>query len=359
MSEETLLCAMALHRAFSLRCDEKERLLYAVEDVRTLERAGLDDLSLTLGRRMNFSAWEPRRAVVAARKDLRVAQSLGVRIVPVWSEDYPPLLRETYDPPFVLFVRGALPANSVPAVAVVGTRSPNNDGLRAARNISFEFARDGLPVISGLASGIDAAGHRGAVSASASPTFAVLGSGIDRIYPAANRTLAAAILRGAGGLISEYPPGFPVRRYHFPERNRIIAGLARWVLIVQAPERSGALITADYALDAGRELLVHTVGVTSEAACVGTRALADDGAPVVSRVADLLPEWRRSRDTVGRNAVDSGPHDLPEGRTPSEESGSVSRLRRDSSGHPSDISSLLARRLDRELDIFEPEPSYG
>ncbi|MFP4644989.1 MAG: DNA-processing protein DprA, partial [Spirochaetales bacterium] len=200
---------------------------------------------------------------------------------------------------------------------------------------------------------------RGAVSARSTPTFAVLGSGIDRIYPAANRTLAASMLTGSGGLISEYPPGFPVRRYHFPERNRIIAVLARWVLIVQAPERSGALITADYALDAGRELLVHTVGVSSAAACVGTRALADDGAQAVSGVADLLPESSCSSDTAGRNAADAVSHELPEVPNLSREPGSASRHPRSGSAHPSDISSLLARRLDRELDIFEPEPCYG
>lgn len=359
MSEERLVLAMAIHRAFSLRCHEKERLLSALESPRALEQATFDDLSCIVGRQIRFTAWHPSRALGVARNDLRVTRALGVRIVPVWSSEYPPLLRETYDPPFIIFVRGSLPQNDLPAVAMVGTRSPNNDGLRAARDISSELAAAGVPVISGLASGIDAAAHRGAVSAAASPTFAVLGNGIDRIYPMVNRKLAGGMLTTGGGLISEYPPGFPARRYHFPERNRIIAGLARWVLIVQAPERSGALITADYALDAGRELVVHKAGVTPAVACAGTRALADDGAQVVSHAADLLPELPRDAQTGRRSAVGVPLHDNSDASYQPEESGSASRLRRGNSGHPSDISSLLARRLDRELDIFEPEPAYG
>lgn len=334
MTDDTLLLALAVHRAFGLRCAEKERLFHYAENSGTLERMSLDDVSIAVGRPLRFSFWTPAVAVRDAERDALLCERLGISVVPQWSTDYPPTLRESWDPPFVVFLRGILPAGENPSVAVVGTRHPDNAGLTAASEFAADCAACGIPVVSGLAGGIDAAAHRGTI-AGGGQTVAVLGCGIDTVYPAANRRLAERLLSASGGLISEYPPGTPPLRHHFPIRNRIIAALSRWVVIVQAPERSGALITAEYALDGGRELLVHTAGCRAGAASAGSRALAEDGACAVSAAGELLGTDRRiypglARSTGSVEGADSG-----------------------------EISTLLARRLNRELDLFEPEPTYG
>ncbi len=143
--------------------------------------------------------------------------------------------------------------------------------------------------MSGLARGIDREAHEGCEEAGFR-SVAVLGSGIDMIYPSSSRAAGMALLARGGGILSEYPPGVPALRYHFPARNRIISGLCRGVVIIQAPERSGALITADYALEQGKDLWVHAAG-TYGSAGAGTRRLADAGAPVIHGAADLLREW--------------------------------------------------------------------
>jgi DNA processing protein len=146
-----------------------------------------------------------------------------------------------------------------------------------------------MPVVSGLALGIDALAHRGNLDGGA-PTVAVLGSGLDWVYPVSNRALARRIVESGGVLLSEYPPDTKPFRWNFPARNRIISGLARGVLIVEAPKRSGALITAQFALDQGRDLLVASAGCSSPLG-VGTKKLAEDGALVINRGTEIFEEW--------------------------------------------------------------------
>ncbi len=334
MSDGTLLLALAVHRAFSLRSGEKERLFHAAGSTDVLERMSIDDVSVAVGRPLRLAAWSPGIAVRDAERDALLCERLDISVVPQWSTDYPAMLREGWDPPFVVFIRGSLASGDIPSVATVGTRRPDNPGLTAAFEFACDCAASGIPVVSGLAGGIDAAAHRGAI-AGGGRTVGVLGCGIDTVYPAGNRRLAERILSAAGALMSEYPPGTPPLRHHFPIRNRIIAALARWVVIVQAPERSGALITAEYALDSGRELLVHTAGCTAGSVNGGSRALAEAGANAVSAAGELLGSDRRiySGSTQPRTGADDA---------------SVG-----------DVASLLARRLNRELDLFEPEPTYG
>jgi DNA processing protein len=152
-----------------------------------------------------------------------------------------------------------------------------------------DFARAGVPVVSGLALGIDAFSHRGNLEGGGA-TVAVLGSGLDMVYPASNRGLARRILEQGGALLSEYPPGTRPAKWNFPARNRIIACLARAVVIVEAPEKSGALITADFALQMGRDLFVASAG-TASVKGGGTRSLAEDGAKVVSGAGSILRDW--------------------------------------------------------------------
>jgi DNA processing protein len=225
-----------------------------------------------------------------AEKDAEKARKLGIRIVSWREENYPPLLREIYDPPALLFYRGVLPNPVKPMAAVVGTRKPSSQGAKRAFDIGMELGKAGIPVVSGLALGIDSMAHRGNIEAH-SPTVAVLGSSPDMVYPASNRFLAKRILETGGVILSEYPPGTGPRKWNFPERNRIISGLARGTVIVEAPWKSGALITAAFARDQDRDLWVDKALISS-ARSAGTAHLAKEGALIFSSVKDILAEWR-------------------------------------------------------------------
>ena len=206
--------------------------------------------------------------------------------------DYPPLLREIYDPPCVIYYRGTLPDPRRPLLGMVGTRKPSPQACEQAYKIAGNIANAGISVISGLAFGIDAMSHRGNLTGNI-PGFAVLGSGIDQIYPSANRQLAKRILDSGGSLISEYPPGTPASKWSYPARNRLISGLSRSVLIVEAPKKSGALITAAFALEQGRDLWVASSG-TEESEVFdrnGTIKLAFDGAEIINSAMDVLDKW--------------------------------------------------------------------
>jgi DNA processing protein len=198
---------------------------------------------------------------------------------------YPPLLAELFDPPPQLFVRGRTELLGEPAVAVVGARSCSAYGAQVARMLGRELAAAGLVVVSGLARGIDGEAHRGALD-SGGPTVAVLGCGIDRDYPRAHAGLAERI-RGTGAVVSEYPPGTEPAPWRFPARNRIIAGLCLATVVVEARERSGALITADFALELGREVFAVPGEITA-ALSAGTNDLLRQGAAPLLSTADVL-----------------------------------------------------------------------
>ena len=214
---------------------------------------------------------------------------LGIYRVEKDSRCYPPLLREIYDPPICLYCRGRLPDPEKGAVAIVGTRRPSAAASRQALALGREFARLGITVISGLALGIDALAHRGALEGGGC-TVAVLGSSVDEVYPASNRDLARRILKAGGSLLSEYELGTLPRKHYYPQRNRIISGLARATVIVEAPASSGALYTAGFAMEQGRDLFVASAGVDSPVG-QGTKALAREGCPVIKSAKDVLIEW--------------------------------------------------------------------
>lgn len=199
---------------------------------------------------------------------------------------YPGALSELHDPPSTLFVRGErLELLDEPAVAIVGARSCSAYGAQVARSLARELAAAGLVVVSGLARGVDGEAHRGAVEAGGT-TVAVLGCGIDRDYPARHAELARRIV-GAGLVVSEYPPGTEPAPWRFPARNRLIAALARATVIVEARERSGALITADFALELGREVFA-VPGEISAALSAGTNGLIRQGAAPLLGPDDVL-----------------------------------------------------------------------
>ena len=201
--------------------------------------------------------------------------------------EFPELLRQIHDPPRALYLRGAGEAELLarPAVAIVGARACSPYGSQVARMLGRELASAGLVVVSGLARGVDGEAHRGALEAEGM-TIAVLGCGIDRDYPAAHTHLARRIC-GQGLIVSEYEPGVEPAPWRFPARNRIIAGLAAATVIVEARERSGALITADFALEGGREVFAVPGEITGSLA-TGTNRLLRQGATPITSAADVL-----------------------------------------------------------------------
>jgi DNA processing protein len=231
--------------------------------------------------------WVEFRRRFAERAYLADLATRGFRFVARSAPEFPPLLRAIHDPPAGLFVRGnaGFELLAQPAVAVVGARACSGYGSSVARSLSREIAAAGLVVTSGLARGIDAEAHRGALDAGGA-TVAVLGCGIDRDYPASHAELARRV--AAGGLIvSEYAPGVEPAPWRFPARNRIVAGLCGATVVVEARERSGALITADLALEEGREVFTVPGEITS-ALSAGTNDLLKLGASPLTSARDVL-----------------------------------------------------------------------
>ncbi len=213
----------------------------------------------------------------------RLSFEVDARILTLADPDYPPLLRSLADPPLALYVRGRLPQG--PCVAIVGTRRPSAEGVEVARRMAADLAAAGICVVSGLARGIDAAAHRGALEVQGA-TVAVLGCGIDRVWPADHANLCKAVA-SHGAVISEYPPGTPPLRHHFPARNRILAALSRAVVVVEARERSGALITAEFALELGREVFA-VPGCVLNPRSRGPHQLLREGAHLAESAEDVL-----------------------------------------------------------------------
>ena len=263
----------------------------------------MKDIQGILGRELKTRPWKMAEIKALAEKDAVYAGKFGIRQVSWRDLDYPPLLREIFDPPAMLFYRGVLPNPESPLVAMVGTRKPSPQAAVRAFTLGRHLGEAGIPVVSGLALGIDSMAHRGNLDANA-PTVAVLGSGPDMVYPSSNRDLARRILENGGIIFSEYPPGTRPYKGNFPARNRIISALSRGVLIVEAPEKSGALITAEFALEQGRDLWVDGAFVSSPRSA-GTRALVEDGAMSISSAEDIIAEWALTGFSVNREKKDA------------------------------------------------------
>ncbi len=208
----------------------------------------------------------------------------GCEGVAFGAPEYPPPLAQIVDPPPFLWTRGVLPAADRPSVAIVGSRAASPHSVEVAQGLASALARAGVVIVSGLARGIDAAAHRGAVESGT--TVAVLGSGIDRLYPPEHVRLGEAVA-ACGAVVSELPPGTPPRKAHFPRRNRIISGWSLAVVVVEASLRSGSLITARLALDQGREVMAVPGSVLGDRHR-GAHALIRDGALLVEGAADVL-----------------------------------------------------------------------
>jgi DNA processing protein len=215
---------------------------------------------------------------------------------------YPPTLFDTPDPPLLLYVRGNLSLLHAPALAIVGSRQASMQGMSNARAFAAALANAGLAIVSGMALGIDGAAHEGALAVGGA-TVAVVGTGVNRVYPMRHRALAQQLARH-GAIISEWPLDTPARSTHFPQRNRLIAGLARGVLVVEAAARSGSLITARLANEMGRDVYAIP-GSIHATLSKGCHALIKEGAKLVESVADILEDlgWQAHLSTLPANAM--------------------------------------------------------
>jgi DNA processing protein len=248
-------------------------------------------------------------AMTAASLRERASEALvrapggGIQSV-AWSDaDYPPMLAAIPDPPSVLWLSGRRDALDLPAVAIVGSRAGSPYALAVAEHLAADLASRGIVVVSGLARGVDSAAHRGALSARGS-TVGVLGSGVDIVYPSEHRALAREMTAN-GAVVSELVPGTPPQPHFFPLRNRIISGLARAVVVIEAGEKSGSLITARAALEQGRDVLA-VPGNVLNGRNRGGHALLRDGATIVETADDILEELNLQPAGAGSRAREEG-----------------------------------------------------
>jgi DNA processing protein len=272
-------------------------------------------------------------------------QQLNIRALTLLDDDYPLRLAQVADPPPVLFVRGGLlPADTV-AVALVGTRRATGYGHAVAERLSRELATAGVTVVSGLAKGVDTTAHRAAVHAGGR-TIAVLGNGLDQVYPPENTNLARQIVESdAGAVISEFAPGVPPDAVNFPRRNRIISGLSAATVIVEAGVRSGALITADFALEQGREVFAVPGSIFSPMS-IGPNELIKQGATPITSAADVLnvlsPQFSAlSPETLARDVPDLSVQEKAVWQALGGEPRHVDELARTLSAGPGEISASL------------------
>ena len=269
---------------------DRVRLLKYINTLPGIKNTAKSEIRETALKFLNIDSSKLDKAISEAESVYAQCIDKEISVVSFYNPLYPPLLREIYCPPSVLYVKGKLPCSEIPSLSIVGTRNGTFSSLKASSDIALNMAENGIPVISGLARGIDSKAHKGALDGSGY-TAAVLGCGVDIIYPRENQSLAERILSGNGALISEYKPGTNPEKYHFPERNRIISGISRGTLIVHAPEKSGSLITASFALDEGRDVFVHSL-CFSVPDSSGGLSLVENGAIEINCAEDILEEWK-------------------------------------------------------------------
>ena len=252
-------------------------------------KAGPSELARVpgLGPRLVESFIQHRAGIVPER-EMEALRRQQVEVLTLEDPQYPASLRNIYDPPPVLFLKGKIEPADEKAIAVVGSRRATPYGKAVAEQLAGALAQAGLCVVSGLARGIDSIAHRGALQVGGR-TIAVLGCGVDVVYPRENQKLYQAIEK-QGAIISEFPLGTPPEALNFPARNRIISGLSRGVVVIEAAEDGGALITADFALEQGRDVFAVPGPVTSRYSA-GPNRLIKEGARLVESAADILSEY--------------------------------------------------------------------
>lgn len=281
-----------------LSAKEKILLKKNIDSMDNLALLSIEELSTIIGRSLTRAAWNGKACRALAEKSLGLAESKEINAVFYYEAEFPAMLRTIPDPPYAFFYRGILEALRKPCVSVVGTRRVCEKTARAAFGFAKDASLGGWTVVSGLANGIDSFAHKGALSSGlAQSTAAVLPCGIDTVVPYGNRNLARQIISSGGFIGSEYVPGVPAEPWRFVQRNRIVAALSSCTVVVHAPAGSGALITADFALDYNRDVVFHSAGFCNEAekSCGGGKKnvrtsgkFIEEGAPVVENYADFV-----------------------------------------------------------------------
>ena len=254
---DDLLLRLMLSDATFLTTKEKTLVQNAVDDCAQFASLSVADISEVVKRDIKRAAWNGKESLAQAQTAAKLISALKISWTAWDRTDFPSMLTEMPDPPYMLFYRGNLECLTSPCVSVVGTRRATPGARKATEDFARDAAEDGLTVVSGLAYGIDSHAHKGSLLSAAGQTAAVLPSGIDTITPSAHTRLAARLLQKGGLILSEYTPGTPALSFRFVQRNRIIAALSPVTVVTQAPAGSGALITADYALSYGRDVMLH------------------------------------------------------------------------------------------------------
>lgn len=273
------LSSIAAHKYLRHFGSVKKLYFASAEDYRLVPEARETEVKKLMNKRLD-----------AAEKIETDCRRLGIRIMSLYDADYPDRLRNIYDAPLVLYVKGDLPRiDDSPCIAIVGTRKSHPYGQRCAQRFGYDICRCGGVVISGLAEGIDSAAIRAALEAGG-PVVGVLGTGLDVVYPSWNGELQAAVTKN-GALVSEYPPGTKGSKITFPQRNRIISGLSVGVVVIEAPEKSGSLITASRASEQGRDVYV-VPGNIDDPNFIGSNLLIRDGAALAMSAWDIISCYR-------------------------------------------------------------------
>ncbi len=265
------------------------KLLEAFGTAKAVWETGLERLEKTVKLEESEKKRLQNRSLALPNQILGRCDLHHVQLLPITAPEYPDRLRNIYDPPLILYARGKLPdLNALPAIAVVGQRKATPYGRLVAEKMGFQLSCSGVVVVSGMAAGIDASAHTGAIKGP-TPTIAVFGTAIDQCYPSYHAALMRSILY-SGAVLSEYPPGKTTYASAFPRRNRIISGLCLGVVVAEAPEKSGSLITAGLALDQGRDVFAVPGSVDSPASA-GCNDLIVKGAKLVRGARDILEEY--------------------------------------------------------------------
>lgn len=313
MQDHEVRAWLALHRTPHLSSQSLKRLIALSPDPEAI--ADFSDGEL-IACKVPPSGRQAIRALPDKKQldaDCEVISARGLKLLPISDQQYPELLKQIHDPPPLLYVKGDVNLLSAPQLAMVGSRRASKQGEENAFRFARELAANGFSITSGLAAGIDAASHRGALAVDGH-TLAVLGTGLDVVYPSSNHALFEQVF-SSGVAISEFPLGAGPRRSSFPKRNRVISGLSLGVLVVEAALRSGSLISARCAMEQGREVFavpgsIHNTGTK------GCHALIKQGAKLVETTSDIMEElegWRQIpliSDPVSVEPVPSNPQEL-------------------------------------------------
>ena len=287
--DENELAILWLH-SFSLGVKKREAVLALFEEPKQMLGCfeGKKEFLVSLLGDKTYAKMVKTSPKTEAKKLFDAVNKLKIGIITMWSKDYPKALREIADPPLVLFALGNVDLLKEKSIAVVGTRKPTAYGKEVCKSFCERLADAGVVLVSGLAYGIDSIAHVAAVEEGHSKTIAVMGGGLDDIYPSAHTQLARQIVKTGGLLVSEYFPGVRPTSYTFPERNRIVSALSCGVLVIEAGENSGSLHTVGFAVEQGKELFIVPANITSSASFGSNRVLVEMPHALVTSADQIL-----------------------------------------------------------------------